>query len=194
MWNYSWVKNLAVSSLYVRRSKTPRQLYPISQVSWAGPTNHKVTKKCLEPWITFSEVAASLFCLIKWIHVLHYVRILKSEGVSSLFLRSFIGFTDKLINCSCWWTGVNQYTLCTIKNGLVEVDSTIQFCTSQLSSRFCLCLICKVTQIKGWCGKIISESMAMYKLNIKKIYYFKINNGQKNTSPILVLWVSSTNS
>ena len=96
LWNNSWVKNLAVSSLYVRSSKTPGQLCPISQVSWVGPTNHKVTKKCLEPWITFSEVAASLFCLIKWIHVLHNVRILKSEGVSSSFLCFFIGFTDKL--------------------------------------------------------------------------------------------------
>ena len=171
LWNNSWVKNLAVSSLYVNRSKTPGQLYLISQVSLAGPTNHKVTKKCLEPSITFSEVAALLFCLIKWIHVLHNVRILKSEAVSSLFLCSFIGFTDK-INCSCWWTGVNQYTLCTSKNGLVEVVSTIQFCTSQLSRRFCLCLICKVTQIKGWRGKIISESMAMYKLNIKKKILF----------------------
>ena len=48
LWNNSWMKNLAVSSLYVHRSKTPGQLYLISQVSWAGPTNHKVTKKCLE--------------------------------------------------------------------------------------------------------------------------------------------------
>ena len=158
LWNNSWVKNLAVSSLYVRRSKTPGQLYPISQVSWASPTNQKVPKKCLEPWITFSEVAAQC----------PYPKIWRSEFIIfALFYRLYWQ-----INCSCWWTGVNQYTLCTIKNGLVEVVSTIQFCTSQLSRRFCLCLICKVTQIKGWRGKIISESMAMYKLNIKKYILF----------------------
>ena len=40
-WNNSWMKNLSVRPLAPRR-KTPGQVYPTLEVSWARPTSNEL--------------------------------------------------------------------------------------------------------------------------------------------------------
>ena len=53
-WNNSWMKNLSVRPLAPRR-KTPGQLYPTLEVSWARPTSNELLIEIAHGTIRYLE-------------------------------------------------------------------------------------------------------------------------------------------